>query len=238
MSALVTGIGFAWFSSNVAKGTLQIGVLVVYISIVGYVSTSMARLVEDSSLLYDSLLWIEKYYKSMAYQDNFQLGMDNFPENYQVLQVNNLSFTYPFSDAEVLHNISFKVNRGEKIAIVGMSGSGKSTLVKLLMRYYDPTSGNIQFNQTDLRKINLQDYRNNLSATFQDYSKFKLTLAENVTAARRIDFNKVKENLKKAGLSDDFVDRVGFDTILSKDFKNGVDLSGGQWQKIALARDI
>lgn len=119
-----------------------------------------------------------------------------------------------------------------------MNGSEKSTLVKLLMRYYDPTSGNIQFNQTDLRKINLQDYRNNLSATFQDYSKFKLTLAENVTAARRIDFNKVKENLKKAGLSDDFVDRVGFDTILSKNFKNGVDLSGGQWQKIALARDI
>lgn len=238
MSALVTGIGFVWFSSNVAKGTLQIGVLVVYISIVGYVSTSMARLVEDSSLLYDSLLWIEKYYKFMAYQDNFQLGMDNFPENYQVLQVNNLSFTYPFSDAEVLHNISFKVNRGEKIAIVGMSGSEKSTLVKLLMRYYDPTSGNIQFNQTDLRKINLQDYRNNLSATFQDYSKFKLTLAENVTVARRIDFNKVKENLKKASLSDDFVDRVGFDTILSKDFKNGADLSGGQWQKIALARDI
>lgn len=238
IAAAVTGLGFIWFSTNVAKGNLPIGVLVVYISIIGYISTSMARLVEDSSLLYDSLLWIEKYFKFMDYQDHFLLGNNSFPKDFQVLEVKNVSFTYPFSDVEVLHDVNFEVKRGEKIAVVGMNGSGKTTLVKLLMRYYDPTSGKIQYDHSDSTKIALQEYRDNISATFQDFSKFKLTLAENVTAGKPVDRTKVKESLLKAGLSEATIDQIGLDTILSKDFKNGIDLSGGQWQKIALARDI
>ena len=131
----VFGYGFYWFTNSVRTGALEVGVLLMFVSVIGYISTSMARVVEDSSLLYDSLLWVEKYFKFLEYQDNFKNGSRNFPDDFDDINVKNLSFTYPFSDAEILHNVSFSGKSGEKVAIVGENGSGKSTLVKLLMRF-------------------------------------------------------------------------------------------------------
>ena len=235
----VFGSGFYWFTNSVRIGALEVGVLLMFVSVIGYISTSMARVVEDSSLLYDSLLWIEKYFKFLKYQDNFENGTQNFPNDFENLNVKNLSFTYPFSDAEVLHNVSFSVKSGEKIAVVGENGSGKSTLVKLLMRFYDPTNGKISVDNYDLKNINIFDLHKNLSATFQDFSRFKLTLKENVITGYSFNKDRVNNVLKAAGLGDLLVnDHLNLNTILAKDFENGTDLSGGQWQKVALARDL
>ncbi|MDK8086527.1 ABC transporter ATP-binding protein [Lactobacillus paragasseri] len=235
----VFGYGFYWFTNSVRIGALEVGVLLMFVSVIGYISTSMARVVEDSSLLYDSLLWIEKYFKFLKYQDNFENGTQNFPNDFENLNVKNLSFTYPFSDAEVLHNVSFSVKSGEKIAVVGENGSGKSTLVKLLMRFYDPTNGKISVDNYDLKNINIFDLHKNLSATFQDFSRFKLTLKENVITGYSFNKDRVNNVLKAAGLGDLLVnDHLNLNTILAKDFENGTDLSGGQWQKVALARDL
>lgn len=140
----VFGYGFYWFTNSVRTGALEVGVLLMFVSVIGYISTSMARVVEDSSLLYDSLLWIEKYFNFLEYHDDFENGEQEFPDEFKKIEVKELSFTYPFSDDEVLHNVSFSVKNGEKITIVGENGSGKSTLVKLLMRFYDPTTGAFQ----------------------------------------------------------------------------------------------
>lgn len=235
----VFGYGFYWFTNSVRIGALEVGVLLMFVSVIGYISTSMARVVEDSSLLYDSLLWIEKYFNFLEYQDNFENGTKNFPDDFENLSVKNLSFTYPFSNAEILHNVSFSVKGGEKIAIVGENGSGKSTLVKLLMRFYDPTNGKISVDNYDLKDFNIFDLHKNLSATFQDFSRFKLTLQENVITGYSFNKDRVNNVLKASGLGDLLAnDHLNLNTMLAKDFKNGTDLSGGQWQKVALARDL
>lgn len=235
----VFGYGFYWFTNSVRTGALEVGVLLMFVSVIGYISTSMARVVEDSSLLYDSLLWIEKYFKFLEYQDNFENGSQNFPDDFDDINVKNLSFTYPFSDTEILHNVSFSVKSGEKIAVVGENGSGKSTLVKLLMRFYDPTNGKISVDNYDLKDFNIFDLHKNLSATFQDFSRFKLTFQENVITGYSFNKDKVNNVLKASGLGDLLAnDHLNLNTMLAKDFKNGTDLSGGQWQKVALARDL
>lgn len=235
----VFGYGFYWFTNSVRTGALEVGVLLMFVSVIGYISTSMARVVEDSSLLYDSLLWIEKYFNFLEYQDNFGNGTQDFPDDFENLNVKNLSFTYPFSDTEVLHNVSFSVKSGEKIAVVGENGSGKSTLVKLLMRFYDPTNGKISVDNYNLKDINIFDLHKNLSATFQDFSRFKLTLKENVITGYSFNKDRVNNILKASGLGDLLAnDHLNLNTMLAKDFENGTDLSGGQWQKVALARDL
>ena len=235
----VFGYGFYWFTNSVRTGALEVGVLLMFVSVIGYISTSMARVVEDSSLLYDSLLWVEKYFKFLEYQDDFKNGGQNFPDDFDDINIKNLSFTYPFSDTEILHNVSFSVKSGEKVAIVGENGSGKSTLVKLLMRFYDPTNGKISVDNYDLKDFNIFDLHKNLSATFQDFSRFKLTLKENVITGYSFNKGRVNNVLKAAGLGDLLAnDHLNLNTMLAKDFENGTDLSGGQWQKIALARDL
>ncbi|OYR86989.1 ABC transporter ATP-binding protein [Lactobacillus taiwanensis] len=235
----VFGYGFYWFTNSVRTGALEVGVLLMFVSVIGYISTSMARVVEDSSLLYDSLLWIEKYFNFLGYQDDFKNGTQSFPDDFNDINVKSLSFTYPFSDTEILHNVSFSVKSGEKVAIVGENGSGKSTLVKLLMRFYDPTNGKISVDNYDLKDINIFDLHKNLSATFQDFSRFKLTLKENVITEYSFNKDRVNNVLKAAGLGDLLVnDHLNLNTMLAKDFENGTDLSGGQWQKVALARDL
>ena len=235
----VFGYGFYWFTNSVRTGALEVGVLLMFVSVIGYISTSMARVVEDSSLLYDSLLWIEKYFNFLEYQDNFENGTQDFPDDFENLNVKNLSFTYPFSDTEVLHNVSFSVKSGEKIAVVGENGSGKSTLVKLLMRFYDPTNGKISVDNYDLKDFNIFDLHKNLSATFQDFSRFKLTLKENVITGYSFNKDRVNNVLKASGLGDLLSnDHLNLNTMLAKDFENGTDLLGGQWQKVALARDL
>lgn len=235
----VFGYGFYWFTNSVRIGALEVGVLLMFVSVIGYISTSMARVVEDSSLLYDSLLWIEKYFKFLEYQDNFENGSQNFPDDFDDINVKNLSFTYPFSDTEILHNVSFSVKSGEKIAVVGENGSGKSTLVKLLMRFYDPTNGKISVDNYDLKDFNIFDLHKNLSATFQDFSRFKLTLKENVITGYSFNKDRINNVLKASGLGDLLAnDHLNLNTMLAKDFKNGTDLLGGQWQKVVLARDL
>lgn len=141
---------------------------------IAYLVEGMARLVEDASLLYDSLLWVKKYQHFLDFKETQNEGELEFSGDFKILKLEQVSFTYPFSTIEVLHQIDLEIKAGEKIAIVGENGSGKSTLVKLLLRYYDPSQGKILLNGTDLRKYRCESYRKQLSAAFQDFSCFKL----------------------------------------------------------------
>jgi ABC-type multidrug transport system fused ATPase/permease subunit len=131
----------------------------------------------------------------------------------------------------VLENFDLTIPAGSSLAIVGRNGSGKTTLAKLLCRLYDPQDGAIEVDGTDLRTLDLDGWRRRITAVFQDYTRFELSLRENVAPGGAPD-DVVREALQAAGAAD----LASLDTVLNKGYEGGTDLSGGQWQRVALAR--
>ncbi|MDE7210974.1 MAG: ABC transporter ATP-binding protein/permease, partial [Lachnospiraceae bacterium] len=152
----------------------------------------------------------------------------------------HVSFRYPGSSIWALQDISFAVQAGEKLALVGQNGSGKTTLVKLLCRLYRPTQGRILFCGMDIWSYPWEEYREKLAAVFQDFSLFAFPVAENVAASECYDKTRIEYALKEAGVFGK-VECLpeGIHQPLFHDFmENGCDLSGGEAQKIAIARAI
>lgn len=152
----------------------------------------------------------------------------------------NVSFKYPDSDIWAIKNLSFTLHTGEKLALVGENGAGKTTIVKLLARLYLPTEGRILLDGHELSEYNLADLRAHIGVIFQDYIRYEMTVAENIAVgdiARRHDSSAIEEAAHKS-LAHEVVDRLPqrFGQVLGKRFKEGQELSGGQWQKVALAR--
>jgi ATP-binding cassette subfamily B protein len=156
------------------------------------------------------------------------------------VEFEHVSFRYPGTETEVLTDVSFTIHPGEHIAVVGENGSGKTTLVKLLCRLYDPTQGVIRIDGVDLRDLKLAELRAELAVVFQDYAHYQLTARDNIwlgNVALPSDSPRIVEAAHRTGA--DAIIRalpLGYDTILSRQFEQGADLSLGQWQKLALAR--
>jgi ATP-binding cassette subfamily B protein len=157
------------------------------------------------------------------------------------IRLRNVSFAYPAAPGRpVLAGLDLDIPAGSSLAIVGLNGAGKTTLAKLLCRLYDPQSGSIEVDGVDLRELDLDSWRQRVTAVFQDFVRFELTLRENVmprlAAADRpatADLDRVvTQALTEAGLNG----LASLDTVLAKGYTGGTDLSGGQWQRVALAR--
>ena len=186
--------------------------------------------------------YAEKFRRFMDYEINIEgcKGEVPVPENDCTLELKNVSFKYKDSEKYVLKNVSMTVRKGEKIALVGENGAGKTTLIKLIMRLYDVTEGEITFGGVDIRKLDTKAYREKIGTVFQDFQIYGATLAENVKTgfAEEADREKIISALKRA----DFADKLeklpdGIDTELTKEFaENGTMLSGGEGQKAAIAR--
>ena len=161
-------------------------------------------------------------------------------EEFESLKVNNITFSYK-GDVNQLENVSMKIRKGEKIAIVGHNGAGKTTLVKLLLRLYDVNSGSILYNDINYKDINVDSLRKEVGAVFQNVEIYAVSVAENIllrTPITEDDFRLVDEALKFSGL-DEFINTLpnGVNTILTKEFdRDGIVLSGGQNQRLAIAR--
>lgn len=156
------------------------------------------------------------------------------------IDFDDVTFRYPGTQVDVLRDVSLHIPAGATVAIVGDNGAGKSTLVKLLCRFYDPMSGTIRVDDTDLRRINPIAWRDKLSAGFQDFARFELIARETVGVGRLSSIDdeaEVRAALGRAS-GDGVVDALpdGFETQLGKSFAGGAELSGGQWQKLALGR--
>lgn len=156
------------------------------------------------------------------------------------LRIQNLSFSYFGSEQKVIDDISFTIKGGQTVAIVGHNGAGKSTLVKLLMRLYEPTSGKIYLNDREIGEYKLSTYRDSFSTVFQDFKVFSLTVGENILMRRTADSDAalLTESLRESGIVDIVSSfQYGPDTMMTREFDDeGVSLSGGQVQKIALSR--
>ncbi len=164
-------------------------------------------------------------------------------DNEYELEFCNVSFHYPNSDRLILKNISFKLTTGKKLAIVGANGAGKTTFIKLLCRLYDPTEGQILLNGIDIRKYDYDEYIRLFSIVFQDYKIFSFSVAENVAAGPEYDRKRVVECLEEAGIYERIRKmKHGIESRLLKDQQDGdeegIEISGGEKQKIALARAL
>ena len=156
------------------------------------------------------------------------------------IEFDRVTFRYPGTEVDVLKEVSFVINPGEHVALVGENGSGKTTLVKLLCRLYDPTDGTVRIDGIDVRDFKLEELRANLAVVFQDYARYYLTARENIwvgNVSLPADSENIVEAARKTG-ADSVIRSLpnGYDSALGRQFENGVELSVGQWQKLALAR--
>jgi ATP-binding cassette subfamily B protein len=156
--------------------------------------------------------------------------------------VDNLSFTYPGNNFRTISNVSFEIKRGEIIAIVGPNGAGKSTLVRLLCRLYDPDSGNIKYDGSNIRNIDPEAYRKHFSVVFQDFMLYNLSAGENIRIGNIDDKSpggRIKASATTTGINE-LIDNLpnGYETVIGNLFDDSRELSWGEWQKIALARAL
>lgn len=169
-----------------------------------------------------------------------RLPMEKRSDNQYQIEFRDVSFKYPGSQVYALKNFSMKLKIGEKLAIVGMNGSGKTTMIKLLCRLYDPDEGEILLNGVNIKKFKQEEYSTLFSVVFQDYNLFPFKLGQNVALDTHYDVEKVEKCLRDAGFGDRLQEMPeGLDTYLYTDYDDsGVQISGGEAQKIALARAI
>ena len=180
--------------------------------------------------------WLREYAKDNSWQSSTSPAPPRLKSG---IDLRNVGFSYPGSDSAVLSNVNLTLPAGSAVALVGENGAGKTTLVKLLARMYDPTTGHILVDGVDLATISPDSWRSQLSAGFQDFVKFELTAREVVGIG---DVSMESDDAVRAAISRGEAESVvaglprGLDTQLGKKFTDGVELSGGQWQRLALAR--
>lgn len=183
---------------------------------------------------------VNMFLQFLSVKTSFSNGQLNCADGIHEIEFREVSFRYPFSKKTTLNNISFTIKAGSKNALVGKNGEGKSTIIKLLLRLYNPSAGIILINGIDIRDFDIVNLRKAFSLCFQDVTKYALTVLENTTLSNNCDGELLDHALTFAGLSDivkSFPN--GYLTELTREFSDdGQELSGGQWQKMSIARTI
>ncbi|MDT0684899.1 ABC transporter ATP-binding protein [Autumnicola psychrophila] len=191
----------------------------------------------------ESALYLQDYFEflDLTYAENSPEGKLPLPKKINNgFEFKNVGFKYPKSEMWVVRNINFQLKAGEKLAFVGENGAGKTTLIKLLLRFYEPTEGEILLDGIPVKQYIQSEYQQYFGVIFQDFVKFELTLRENIAmgAIEEIHNQERLDGAAEKSLALEVVSEfpMGYNQQLGKRFKNGKDLSGGQWQKIAIAR--
>lgn len=197
---------------------------------------------ESLTALFKNGLFVEYLRTFLEYKECIPEDADGADPGTEIqsIEFKNVSFSY--KDKEVIKNLSMEFRGGKTYALVGHNGAGKTTLIKLLLRFYDPTEGQILLNGRDIREYNLRKYRALFATAFQDHRMFSMTVAENVIMGENVPAEereeKVNEALRLAGAYDKVMSLPkGINTILTREFDDeGAMLSGGEFQKIVVAR--
>ncbi len=197
---------------------------------------------ESLTALFKNGLFVEYLRTFLEYKERIPEDADGADPGTEIqsIEFKNVSFSY--KDKEVIKNLSMEFRGGKTYALVGHNGAGKTTLIKLLLRFYDPTEGQILLNGRDIREYNLRKYRALFATAFQDHRMFSMTVAENVIMGENVPAEereeKVNEALRLAGAYDKVMSLPkGINTILTREFDDeGAMLSGGEFQKIVVAR--
>ena len=243
VSVIFTGVVYAFVCLKALAGAFGLGSVTQYVASITKVSGGMSSFVSTLGDMRNNAPFLELTFEFLDIPNNMYQGsltVEKRNDRKYEVEFRNVSFKYPGSENYALRNVNMKFEIGKRLAVVGMNGSGKTTFIKLLCRLYDPTEGEILLNGIDIRKYNYAEYMNIFSVVFQDFKLFSLTLGENVASGSRIDREKVIDCLNKAGFGGRLAEMPnGIDTYLYTDYeKDGVNVSGGEAQKIAIARAL
>jgi len=234
-------VALVFVGSKIIAGQMPVGNFATIRNLLQQLSSGITSLFSGIASANDGIVNATDYMEFMNTPSprNGEIKVDHLPK----IEFRNVSFTYPRQKEKALDNISFVLNPGDSLAIVGENGAGKTTLIKLLIGAYQPDDGMIFIDDEPLEMIEKESYLNQIGALFQDYSRYEFaTLAENVWYGdinAKMDKKKIRSALEQAGLGT--LEKKlpkGSDQLLSKtyDKENAANLSGGQWQRIGIAR--
>ena len=243
LSSLAYYGSYAWIVLRTVTSLNSLGDMTMFLSIIRQSQNSVRSLLDSLNRLYENSLYLDNLMTYLELQPilktpvNGQIAPSDIKFGIEFKQV---SFHYPGSNVTVLKDINFEIKPGERIALVGLNGSGKTTLIKLLTRLYDPTEGQILLDGVDLRQYDLPSLRQLFGVIFQDFVHYQFTVQENIGFGQIEeieDLASIKAAAEKGGASE-IIEAMpnGYATMLGRRWEKGLELSGGQWQKIALAR--
>lgn len=239
---------YTWLVYNVVTGAYQISDFVLYVGLVstfhasvGYVNWIYSDMRTNSLMINDYRNFVDwKEDRETADEKDghiTEINLDKFEFRFE-----NVSFKYPGHDNYVLKNVNLTIKNGAKLAVVGVNGAGKTTFIKLMMKLYEPSEGRILLNDVDIKEYNREEYFKLFSPVFQNVECFAMPIYQNISFAEvdKTDMNKINEVLEQSGLSEKINSyEKGIHTNLLKIFdKEGIDLSGGEKQRLAMARAL
>lgn len=231
---------YAWMTIEAISGNISLGEMTMYLVVFRQGQSTFASALTSIGGMYEDNLYLANLYEFLEQpipQSQGKVTSGIIPNG---IWFEHVSFSYPGSHQPVLTDISLHLQPGEKLAIVGENGSGKTTLIKLLTRLYTPSSGRIFLDGVDLNDWDIDVLRQRIGVIFQNFVQYQFTVGENVGVGdvEHLDDRKEWELAADKGMAKPFIDNLpeGFNTQLGKWFKGGQELSGGQWQKIALSR--
>ncbi len=235
---------FALIALRVFTGNMQIGDYSLYTGAILSVATCVSTLITTSATIYEGTLFIDNLISFMKTKPSIKSALPKpapVKRGAHTIEFENVSFAYPGTEKKVIRDVSFKIEAGETVVLVGLNGAGKTTLIKLLTRLYDPTEGRILLDGVDLRDYEPRALYEIFGIIFQNFTKYACTVSENVMFG---DISKPRDDQRiveaaTAANADGFIADLpnGYETALMRFFeKDGIELSGGQWQKLSVAR--
>jgi ATP-binding cassette subfamily B protein len=243
LSTIATSLTYLYVALQAIAGRLTLGDLTLYTVAAQSVQGSIQSILGGFSGMYEHNLYLNNLFELMAMRPSMPVPSSpvKVPQPMRgEIRFENVSFAYPGAEKNALNEVSFTVNAAETLAVVGRNGAGKTTLFKLICRLYDPTGGRVLIDGIDIRDFAPNELRAQIGAMFQDYVDYQATAAENIglgNVADIVDRQAIVRAGRQAG-ADELISNLpsGYDTALGKWFDAGVNLSGGEWQKVALAR--
>jgi len=238
---LCNGLIFLYVALKAMTGAFGVGSIVLYVGALTQFGMGISAIITALGQLRNNNAFMDNWFKFLDIQNKMRRGdMRVSRDSVHNIEFQNVSFKYPRSDEYVLKNVSLKFKIGERMAIVGENGSGKTTLIKLLCRLYDPTDGMILLNGVDIAEYDYEEYLEIFSVVFQDFELLPFTLGQNVATCVDYDAERVTSSLEDVGFGERLSTMShGLDTHLYRNFEDdGVEVSGGEAQKIALARAL
>ncbi|WP_417619468.1 ABC transporter ATP-binding protein [Oceanihabitans sediminis] len=227
---------------RVISGAITLGELTFLSGSFNRLTKNLQEFFSKFTRITESALYLKDYFDflDISIEPNHKEDMPLPTTIKEGFEFKNVRFSYPGSDTEILKGISFKMKAGEKLAFVGQNGAGKTTLTKLLLRFYEPTSGEILLDGVNINRFDKAAYQEFFGVIFQDFFKYEFTVKENIAIGDidEIENQEKIENAAALSLADEVVKELkyGYNQQLGKRFAKGQELSGGQWQKVALAR--
>lgn len=223
----------------VCTNKMTVSAFSVVLSSINSVQQATMRIASSFEMISQSAFYFQNLREFFDYEPKIRNG-NKLCDEFESLEFRNVSFRYPSAEKDSLTDVSFRINKGETVALVGVNGAGKSTIVKLMLRFYDVTGGEILYNGINIKEYELHSLRNSYGAVFQDYKNFAVSVYENILCHECNENEKelAKSALIKSGIWDKISSLPkGGDTVLTREFEeDGIGLSGGENQKVSVAR--